>query len=123
MISPTLGARVVLFAEIMIIICIVLFMSALLKPNTRFYGMVHIIVIVLSLTNIVYITHGFYKNSLVYRENEKLVEQWLKNGGEHVQKQYRNYEFEHSMPYNSEYHDGRYREYYGIPLDEKIKWE
>lgn len=122
-ISPTLGARVVLFAEVMIIICIVLFMSALIKPNTRFYRLVHIIVIVLSLTNIVYITHGFYKNSLVYRENEKLVEQWHKNGGELVQKQYRNYEFEHSMPYNSEYHDGRYREYYGIPLDEKIKWE
>lgn len=122
--SPTLGPRVILLYEVMVIISAVLLMAELLKKQTWLYATVHLLTLALSVWNIVYITHGFYKNSVVYKENERLVEEWKKTQpSELTQKQYRNDAFEHSMPYNSEYHEGRYKEFFEIPVDVEIKWE
>lgn len=122
--SPTLGARVILFAEVMIIICTAALLTELLKKRTWSYAIAHLLIIVLCIWNVSYITAGFHRNSVVYAENEQLIKEWLKTGsGELHQKQYRNDAFEHSMPYNSEYHDGRYKEYYNIPLRVNIIWE
>lgn len=122
--SPTLGPRVILLFEVTVIISTVLLMAELLKKQTKLYALVHLTVLVLSVCNVVYISQGFYKNHVVYKENEKLIEQWKVLGGNEVnQKQYRNDAFEHSMPYNSEYHEGRYKEFFGIPLDTSISWK
>lgn len=122
--SPTLGARVILFAEVMAIMITVMLMLKLLKKRTMLYAGVHLIVLALSTWNVAYITHGFYKNSVVYKENVQLIEEWHKtNRGDLIQKQYRNDKFEHSMPYNSEYHDKRYKEFFDIPTRINIIWE
>lgn len=122
--SPTLGARVILFAEIMVILNTVVLLSEIVKKQTVPYAVVHLLVLALSVWNVVYITHGFYKNDKVYHENVRLIEEWHKTGrGELHQKQYRNDAFEHSMPYNSDYHDGRYKEYFDIPIRIHIIWE
>lgn len=122
--SPTLGARVVLFAEVMTIMSAAMILAELLKKNTWTCAAVHLLVLALSVWNISYITHGFYKNSVMYDENVRLIEEWCKTQhGELVQKQYRNDAFEHSMPYNSSYHEGRYKEFFGIPSEIRILWE
>ncbi len=122
--SPTLGARVILFAEVMIIFSAASLLTELLKRRTLPYAAAHLLILALSVWNVVYVTSGFYRNSVVFAENERLIEEWHKTGrGELRQKQYRNDEFEHSMPYNSEYHDGRYKEYYDIPIRVNIIWE
>lgn len=122
--SPTLGPRVILFAEVMIIACTASLLTELLKKQTWPYAIAHLLILALSVWNVTYITLGFHRNSVVYAENERLIEEWHKTGrGELHQKQYRNDAFEHSMPYNSEYHDGRYKEYYDIPTRVNIIWE
>lgn len=122
--SPTLGPRVLLFAEVMIIMITVMIMVRLVKKQTMLYAVLHLVVFVAAISNVVYITHGFYVNSKVYKENEVLIEEWKKTAsGELHQKQYRNDAFEHSMPYNSEYHDMRYKQYYDIPTRINIIWD
>ena len=122
--SPTLGPRVILLFEVMIIITAVMTAAEVLKKQTWTYLTVHIAVLALSVWNVCYISHGFYINMNAYNENVRLIEEWKQNpNGELIQKQYRNDAFEHSMPYNSEYHEMRYKEFFGISEDVKINWK
>ena len=121
--SPTLGPRVILFYEVSIIVSTVLLLAELVKKQTLPYAIIHLVVFAFSVWNVVYVTGGFVRNREMYRENEILIEKWKRDGGELIQKQYRNDAFEHSMPYNSEYHEGRYKEFFEIPLDTNIIWK
>lgn len=122
--SPTLGPRVILLFEVSIIITAVIIAAEVMKKQTWSYLILHICIFALSIWNVCYISTGFYKNMKMYNENLALLEEWKINpDSELIQKQYRNDAFEHSMPYNSEYHEKQYKEFFDIPENVNINWK
>ncbi len=119
--SPTLGPRVMLMTNVMYILytsCVIQYGAD--KKCIKYISAA--IIVICALLNIAETSRGYYINSKVYAENERLIAEYKQSGGYLVQKRLVSEEYGWSMPYNSPYHENYYKIYYGIDIADKILW-
>ncbi len=123
--SPVSGPRTMLCA----ILNLIIFDLFLLKSvsDKRLYKVLAYILasvcLILGISNQISVWDGYRQNVPVYRENEAIIEKYKQNPtGEFDLYVPKNPDHCWSMPNVSIYHEGKYKIYHGINLEDKINW-
>ncbi len=123
--SPVSGPRTMLCAVLNLIIFDLFLLKAVSDKNS-YKVLAYILAsvsLILGISNQISVIDGYRQNVPVYKENEAIIEKYKQNPtGELELYTPKNPDHCWSMPNVSIYHEGKYKIYHGIDLNDKINW-